>query len=77
LEVFVPTLKKRINLSLDDQLYSALEKLCKRNNDTLAGLSTKLIERAMEIEEDQYFSRIADKRLEANEKRLSHKKAWD
>ena len=73
----MPTAKKRINLTLDDELYSALNRLSKSKKETLSGTSLKLIERALELEEDLYYSRISDQRLASGEKRIPHKKVWD
>lgn len=73
----MPTKKKRINISVDDELYRSLSKLSKKEHKTLSSISLRLIEKAVELEEDLYFSREADKRLSKNEKRLSHTEAWD
>ena len=73
----MPTTKKRINITIDDELYRSLDKLSKKENGTLSSVSLRLIERAVELEEDLYFSRQADKRLSKNEKRITHSKVWD
>ena len=73
----MPTTKKRINITIDDELYRSLDKLSKKENGTLSSVSLRLIERAVELEEDLYFSREADKRLAKNEKRVAHSKVWD
>ena len=73
----MPTTKKRINITVDDELYRSLDKLSKKENGTLSSVSLRLIERAVELEEDLYFSRQADKRLSKNEKRIAHAKVWD
>ncbi len=73
----MPTTKKRINITIDDELYRSLDKLSKKENGTLSSVSLRLIERAVELEEDLYFSRQADKRLSKNEKRVVHSKVWD
>ena len=73
----MPTTKKRINITIDDELYRSLDKLSKKENGTLSSVSLRLIERAVELEEDLYFSRQAEKRLAKNEKRVPHSKVWD
>ena len=73
----MPTTKKRINITVDDELYKSLEKLSKKEKRTLSSVSLKLIEKAVELEEDLYFSREADKRISKREKRISHSKVWD
>lgn len=73
----MPTSKKRINITVDDELFRSLHKLSKKEKKTLSSVSLRLIEKAVELEEDLHFSREADKRLTKNEKRIPHSKAWD
>jgi hypothetical protein len=47
-----------------------------RSRTCLSSVSLELIERALELEEDAHFSRIADERLARKEKRVSHARAW-
>jgi predicted DNA-binding protein len=72
----MPTAKKRINLTLENDLYRSLERLSKREKKSLSSVSLRLIETAIALEEDRYFSNEADKRLARKEKRLSHADAW-
>lgn len=72
----MPTAKKRINITVDDELYEALERLSAQRNQPVAGVSLSLIEEALEYQEDLYFSRLADDRLARKQKRVSHAKAW-
>lgn len=72
----MPTTKKRINISVDDAMYKALERLSERRGESVAGTGLKLIEQALEFQEDLHFSRVADERLKQNQKRISHDKAW-
>ena len=73
----MPTAKKRINITVDDDVYEALERLSGKRDESVAGVGLSLIEEALEYQEDLYFSRIADERLSRKEKRISHAKAWD
>ena len=73
----MPTAKKRINISVDDDVYEALERLSAKREQPVAGVSLSLIEQALEYQEDIYFSRIADERLTQRQKRVSHSKAWE
>jgi predicted DNA-binding protein len=73
----MPTTKKRINISVGNDVYEALEKLSKARSEPVAGVSLDLIEEALEYQEDLYFSRIADDRLEKKQKRIPHSKVWD
>lgn len=73
----MPTLKKRINITVDDSTYEALKKLSTSRKAPVAGIGLQLIEQALEYQEDLYFSRIADARLKHDHKRIPHHKAWD
>jgi predicted DNA-binding protein len=73
----MPTVKKRINITVDDELALSLNRLSKKENQTLSAVCLQLIERALELEEDLYFSRKADQRIEKDKRRVSHKKAWE
>ncbi len=73
----MPTAKKRINVTIDDETYKALEKLSKKRAKSISSVSLNLIEQALELQEDLHFSRIADERLTKREKRISHRKAWE
>lgn len=72
----MPTAKQRISIAPDPRVLSALQVLSRRRGRALASVSLDLIERALELEEDLHFSRVADERLERNEKRVSHDRAW-
>jgi predicted DNA-binding protein len=72
----MPTSKKRINITVDDETYSVLERLSSKRRQSVAGVGLSLIEEALEYQEDLYFSRIADERLDRKEKRIPHDKAW-
>ena len=72
----MPTVKRRINITVDDDLYRSLNKLSKKEKSSLSSVSLRLIEKAVELEEDLYFSRLADERLSKKEKRVAHDKAW-
>lgn len=73
----MPTTKKRINITLDDDIYQALERLSGKREESVAGVGLKLIKQALEYQEDLYFSRVADDRLGRKERRIPHRKAWD
>ena len=73
----VPTAKKRINITVDDEVYEALERLSGKRDQSIAGVGLGLIEAALEYQEDLYFSRVADERLSRKDRRIAHDKAWD
>ena len=72
----MPTDKKRIHITVDDDTYDALGRLSVKRGLSVAGVGLSLIEQALEYQEDLHFSRIADERLKAREKRIPHDKAW-
>ena len=73
----MPTAKRRINITVDDDVYEALERLSAERNQPVAGVGLSLIEQALEYQEDVYFSRVADERLRRKQKRIAHAKAWE
>lgn len=73
----MPTAKKRINITVTDEVYEALARLADERGQPMAGVGASLIEQALEYQEDVYFSRVADQRLSKKEKRVSHQKAWE
>ena len=72
----MPTTKRRLNITVDDETYGVLERLSSKRRQSVAGVGLSLIEEALEYQEDLHFSRIADERLGRKEKRLAHAKAW-
>lgn len=76
-EAQMPTAKKRINITVDDDVYKALERLSGKRDQSVAGVGLSLIEEALEYQEDLHFSRVADERLAKKEKRIANDKAWD
>lgn len=73
----MPTTKTRINVSVSDQLNSALKKLALRDQVPTATKAERLLEIALEIEEDEVWDKIANIRGNGkNVKFLSHNQAW-
>ncbi len=68
--------KKRINLTVDDKTYSVLETLSEKKRQKISTVSLNLIQQALEMQEDIYFSNLADERLSKKQKRISPDKAW-
>jgi hypothetical protein len=73
----MPTSKKRLNMTVDDETYAALERLASKRRQSVSGVGLDLIEEALEYQEDRHFSRVADERLDRDEKRIPHDKAWE
>lgn len=71
------TTKTRINVSLSDELNSALKKLAQRDQVPTATKAERLLEIALEIEEDEVWNSIASKREKSkNTRYISHNQAW-
>lgn len=70
------TTKKRLNISLSPELEIAITGIAKRDKVPAATKATELLELALEIEEDVFFGRLAEGRIKAGGKRLSHEEVW-
>lgn len=71
------TSKTRVNISLSDEINSALKKLAIRDQIPTATKAERLLEVALEIEEDEVWDKIANKREQNKKiKYLPHNKAW-
>lgn len=73
----MPTAKKRINLTVEDEVFESLKRIAKRENASVASISHLLLEKALELQEDFYFSRAGEERIAKKFKRLSHEDIWD
>lgn len=73
----MPTAKKRINLTVEDDVFESLNKIAKKKKTSVAGISHSLLEKALELQEDFYFSRVGEVRISKKFKRLSHEDIWD
>ncbi len=73
----MPTAKKRINLTVEDDLFNNLKQLAEKEQTSVANISHALLERALELKEDHYFSKVGEKRLSKKSKRISHEDIWD
>jgi predicted DNA-binding protein len=71
------TAKTRINISVSRRTRDALKHLAKLDEVPVATKAARLIEEALELEEDRYLSAIADKRLsQKNIRWMSHEEVW-
>ncbi len=71
------TAKTRINISVSKSTRDALKALAKRDQEPIATKANKLVEFALEMEEDRVLSAIADERLKNHKGRwLSHEEVW-
>lgn len=71
------TAKTRINVSLSDELNFALKKLALRDQVPTATKAERLLEIALEIEEDEVWNQIASQREQVKSAHyLTHSQAW-
>lgn len=72
----MPTTKKRINISLSENMELAISKLAWRDQVPEATKAAELIRLALEVEEDGVWDKLATKRDTKNAKFLSRARAW-
>lgn len=72
----MPTTKKRLNISLSDEVSEALAKLARRDSMPQATKVARLLETALELEEDQAWEAIAKERDTKQARYVPHAKAW-
>lgn len=72
----MPTLKKRINISVSKDLDDALIKLAKRDQVPQATKAEEMIRLGIELEEDILLERLASERLRTSRKFISHREVW-
>lgn len=70
------TTKTRINISLPLELRTGLAKLAQRDRVPEATKAARLLEIAMELEEDQVWDVIAQARDVKSARFIPHSKAW-
>ena len=71
----MPTLKKRINISVDDTFYKEIERLkVIKQASSLSAVVVELVQEALEIQEDLYFAKLSDER--SDESTLTHDEMW-
>lgn len=75
----MPTKNPRVNVVLDSEIYNLLCKLAQAQGISLSLFSRDLIKEALEIREDLYWQREAQKRDKtlSPKKALSHKDIWE
>lgn len=70
------TTKTRINISLPDNVKEALRRLASRDRVPAATKAVRLLEAALEMEEDQVWDLLAQRRDTPKARFVSHEKAW-
>ena len=74
--LYMLTTKKRINISLSPEAEKMLKKVARRDEVPEATKAARLVEFALELEEDAVFENIARERDVKGARFFSHKKAW-
>lgn len=72
----MPTRKKRLNMSVPQDVDEALSALAERDDVPQATKALHLIQLALQIEEDDVWNAIAEKRDTKKATFLSHEEAW-
>lgn len=70
------TTKSRLNITLTKDAKQAIAKLAQRDEIPDATLAARLIETALELEEDMVWDTIAAERDTENAAYVSHDKVW-
>lgn len=72
----MPTIKKRTNVTLPNDIDSALSYLSKRDDVSKSTKVVQLIKIAIELEEDEVWNSLAEERDTKKAKFVSHKNVW-
>ena len=72
----MPTIKQRINITADTDMESSLRRAAKRDKMSVSSKAVELIRFALELEEDLYLGKIAEKRAKEKVTYVSHETAW-
>ncbi|MFY9589177.1 hypothetical protein [Rickettsia endosymbiont of Halotydeus destructor] len=67
---------KRLLVSLNEKTYNEIINLAKINNSSSSKIAKNLIMASLELEEDEVFSKLADKRLTETKHWVNHEDAW-
>lgn len=73
----MPTTKKRLNITLSEEMDRDIQTLARRDNVPKATITAKLIREALELQEDIALAKIAEERMRNHDGRwLSHEEVW-
>lgn len=73
---YMPTTKARINISVSEDVRSALIRFARRDHVPQATKAARLLETALELEEDHVWDTIATRRNTSKARYVSHANAW-
>lgn len=72
----MPTPKYRLNVSLSKDVKDVLTQIAKRDRVPTATKAARLLELALEIEEDEILGKLAAERDASGGPYVSHEEAW-
>lgn len=72
----MPTVNKRLNITLSPELEAAIKRLAERDKLSQARKAVDLLLTALEIEEDRVWDSFASRRDTRGARFFTHKKAW-
>ncbi len=72
----MPTMKKRLNITLDTHEDKMLSALSKRRGQPKSAVAIAMLREMIEIEEDKIWASLAEERKKTTKKWVSHEKAW-
>jgi predicted DNA-binding protein len=74
----MPTKNPRINVVLDKPLYKNVQFLAKKDGVSLSTKLRDLVKEALDVQEDLYLAKLAEKRQESFKESLalSHEQVW-
>lgn len=72
----MPTQNPRINITLPEEFAGVIAKLVKRDDMSVSAKAKEMIMRALELDEDIYFSKLAEDVERRTKRWVSHEDAW-
>lgn len=72
----MPTTKRRVNVTLKKDVAIFLKQLALRDDVPESTKAAQMIEMAMEIEEDLYWSKVANERIKKMKGTISAEEFW-
>ncbi|GEM_PF-1129082 len=72
------TINPRIQVMLDNETNGLLGVLAAQRSCSISAVAAELIRNALKIDEDAYFSKVSNQRIEEdNGMRYTHEQAWE
>lgn len=66
----------RLNVTLSPEIMGLLSMLAKKEDKSLSSIASELLEEALELREDIYFSKLAAERDTPDAVWISHEDVW-